>query len=60
MILKDRAARWVAHHLPARVAYFTAIRVAAHTTAGNTVVPNLGALDAIVRFKNDRVGWPTR
>ena len=63
MILKDRAARWVANHLPARVAYFTAIRVAAYATTGqysDTVVPSLGALEAIVRFENDRVGWPTR
>ena len=63
MILKDRAARWIAHHLPARVAYFTAIRVAAYATTGQysgTVAPEIGAVEAAARFANDRVGWLTR
>ena len=48
------AARKIAWKLPRRLAYWCAIRVIAHATTGkygNTVVPELRAMDALKRWE---------
>jgi len=50
----DRFWWWLAFHLPRRVAYFAAVRVAAHATQGrwsHQEVPALTAMDAIKRWE---------
>jgi hypothetical protein len=51
---KDGICRWIANHLPKRVVYFCAIRVAAHATTGkysDQPVPMLNVMDAIQRWE---------
>lgn len=60
MALRDRAARWLANHLPARVVYFAAVRVWAHGCLGkygDQEVPTLTIADALVRFEKDKTLW---
>jgi hypothetical protein len=61
MKTRDKFSMWVAWHLPHRVVMWAAIRVAAYATTGkygNTVVPELTAMDAVQRWddrKRDKV-----
>lgn len=50
----EKVAMWLAWRLPRQVAYWAAIRVAAHATQGqwsNQVVPELTAMDALKRWE---------
>lgn len=52
-----RFTQWLAHRLPNRLKYFVAIDVVAFATTGkygNTIVPELTAMDAIQRFQDDK------
>ncbi len=54
--LSDRIA-WI---LPAKLIYFATIRLIAHATTGKyskTVVPKLGAMDALRRWSKDHWNW---
>lgn len=47
---------WLARLLPAKLVYFSFMRVMAHSTTGkygNTIVPNLSGMDAIQRYGDD-------
>lgn len=49
----ERVLLWVVWHLPRRVVRWSYIRVAAHATTGkygNTVVPELGMMEALTRW----------
>ncbi len=49
----DRAWRWLVWHLPKQFMMFCAIRVIAEATTGkygDTVVPELPAMEAVARF----------
>ena len=49
-----RISRWIAYHLPKWVVYFATIRLIAHATTGkysNTIVPELGAMEALERWE---------
>ena len=53
---------WLARKLPTRLVYWCSIVTVAHATTGeygNTVVPELSAMDAIGRYGNDKV-WPQK
>ena len=53
---RDKINQTLAWWLPKRIAYWAAIRVAAYATTGkygNTIVPDLAAMDAIKRFGDD-------
>lgn len=53
--MREKFARWVAWRLPKKVVYWCAIRVIAYATQGaygNTVVPELCAMDALERVKH--------
>jgi hypothetical protein len=53
---KENIAMWVAYRLPKRVLRWAYIRVVAHSTSGKydtTIVPELGAMDALKRFEDD-------
>jgi hypothetical protein len=50
----ERFQMWLAWHCPKWLAYWCAIRVVAHATQGqygNTVVPELPAMDALNRWE---------
>ncbi len=54
MIHRNGLADWIAWKLPKKVVYFAAIRLIAFATTGeygSTVVPELGAMDAIRRWE---------
>ena len=45
---------WLAYRLPKRLVYFASIRLMSHATVGqygNTIVPELTAMDALDRWK---------
>ena len=49
-----KVSRWIAWRLPKKVVYWAAIRLIAYATSGrygNTVVPELGAMDALKRWE---------
>jgi len=51
--MSERLATWIAYRLPKRIAYWCAVRVMAHATAGehsDQVVPELLAMDALRRW----------
>ena len=51
--LKERIWKWIAWHLPKELVNWCYCRVAAHATGGeygNTVVPELGMMDAWKRW----------
>ncbi len=54
----DKVSMWGAWHLPKRAAMWAAVRVVAHATQGprgiygDTVVPNLTAMEALRRWDN--------
>lgn len=54
---KTKFFQWLAHRLPARLKYFVVIDVVAYATTGkygNTIVPDLSAVDAIKRYGKDK------
>ena len=51
----ETIARWIAFHLPRCLIYWTTIRLIAYTTQdkySNTIVPELGAMDALQRWED--------
>ena len=54
---KRRITYWIIKHMPKRLKYLTAIDVIAYATCGkygNTIVPELTAMDAIKRYGKDK------
>ncbi len=52
--VEENIPRRIANMLPKRVVYFAAIRLIAYATTGkygSTVVPELGAMDAVGRYE---------
>lgn len=50
----EKLCKWAAWRLPRRLAYWAAVRVAAHATTGehgDTVVPELTAVEALRRWE---------
>ncbi len=50
----EKAAMWIAFHLPKTLVYWATIRLIANATQGkysNQVVPELGAMDALQRWR---------
>jgi hypothetical protein len=48
--------KWIAWRLPKRLVYWAAVRLVAHATQGvygNTVVPDLTAMEALRRWQDD-------
>ena len=53
---QEKVVRWIAWHLPKRVAMWAYYRILAYSTTGKygkTIVPELTAMDAIDRFMKD-------
>jgi len=54
--MNHKIAEWIAWKLPKTVAYYCAVRVAAHATTGeysSQLVPDLTAMDALRRYGAD-------
>ena len=53
-----KVSRWLANRLPKWVVYFATIRLIAYATTGkygNTIVPELGAMEAVQRWEDKEV-----
>lgn len=56
----ERLAWKIAFLLPKKIVYFATIRLIAHATQGkygNTLVPELPAMEAVARWSKDYWGW---
>ena len=52
-VAREATLKWIAWHLPRKLVYWCAIRVAAHATTGsysNQIVTDLRAMDALDRW----------
>ncbi len=51
----EKVVIWIAFHLPRSLVYWATIRLIGYATTGkysNTIVPELGAMDALQRWDN--------